>query len=227
MLLKILSLFSKIMALFGRVASEKAFEKPLSPEEERREFDKLNSGDKSAENTLVKHNLRLVAHVANKYKGKLAQDELISVGSIGLLKAIKTFDYSKNNSFSTYATRCIENEILMLMRSNKKYDKQVYLEDVIMTDKDGNDMSLLDILPNSGPDMAEVINNKIDFEEVEKIIRSKLTAREQKVIFMRYGICGYNMYTQMEIASMLGISRSYISRIEKHALEILRATICN
>ena len=226
MLFKLFSLlFSKIMFLFGRIASEKAFEKPLSLEEEKECFNRLNKGDKQAEEELIKHNMRLVAHVAKKYKNNMPQDELISTGSIGLLKAVKTFNYSKGSSFSTYATRCINNEILMLIRSDKKYANQVYLDDVISTDKDGNEISLLEVIPENIENIFEKIHNKLAFEKVVRIIKIHLTEREQKVIFMRYGICGYNQYTQMEISSKLGISRSYISRIEKHAIEVVKNNI--
>jgi len=223
MIFKLLSLlFSKIMLLFGRIKENKAFEKPLSSEEEKQLFEQYKLGDKEAEEKLVKHNMRLVAHVALKYKQNMAQDELIAIGSIGLLKAIKNFNTNKNNSFSTYATRCIDNEILMYIRANKKHNCQVYLEDAIMADKDGNEMSLLEVIPDKFEDLDEKISNKIAFEQIEKIIDQKLTERERKVIYMRYGICGYSEYTQMEISNMLGISRSYISRIEKHALEIIK-----
>lgn len=226
MFFKLLSLlFSKIMLLFGRISSEKAFEKPLSAQEEKLCFEKLKNGDKGAEETLVKHNLRLVAHVAKKYKNSLEQDELISIGSIGLLKAIKTYSQDKGSSFSTYATRCINNEILMILRADKKYQNQVYLDDAISTDKDGNEISLIEIIPENSQNIFENIHNKLAFDKVLEIIKSKLTTREQEIIFMRYGVCGYNQYTQMEISEKLGISRSYISRIEKHALAIIRDNI--
>lgn len=223
MLLKLLSmLFSKLMFFFGRIGGEKAFEKPLTLEEEKECFEKLVQGDKSAEEKLVKHNMRLVAHVVKKYKGAKDQDELISVGAFGLLKAIKSFSYSRGSSFSTYATRCIQNEILMLLRSDKKYNNQVYLEDTISTDKDGNEISLIDVMADNSDDMVEVLANKIAFDKITKIIKENLSEREQQVIFMRYGVCGYNQYTQIEISKKLGISRSYISRIEKHAIEVIR-----
>ncbi|MBQ8468692.1 MAG: sigma-70 family RNA polymerase sigma factor [Clostridia bacterium] len=226
MLLKFLSLlFSKVLLLFGKISPEKAFERPLSPEEESKCFSQLAVGDKSAEETLVKHNMRLVAHVAQKYKGTATQDELISTGSLGLLKAIKTYNTNKGSSFSTYATRCIDNEILMLLRGNKKYSKQVYLDDAIMSDKDGNEISLADVLFDDNSNIEEGVFNKLAFEKVKKIIEDKLTEREQKVIYMRYGICGYNQFTQIEISQILKISRSYISRIETHALNVIRQNV--
>ena len=226
MLLKLLSLlFSKILFLFGRISSEKAFAKPLSSEEEKLCFKQLASDDKTAEEKLVKHNMRLVAHIAQKYKMGNEQDELIAVGSIGLLKAIKTYSESKGSSFSTYATRCIENEILMMIRANKKYAQQVYLDDTIMTDKDGNDVSLIDVLPDLSETIEDKVHRQIAFDKVVQIIESKLSEREKRVIYMRYGICGYNAYTQLEISKMLKISRSYISRIETKAIEIIKSNI--
>lgn len=226
MLFKLLSmLFSKMMFLFGRISTEKAFEKPLSIEEEKECFSRLKLGDSSAEEKLIKHNMRLVAHVAKKYKNSMPQDELISAGSIGLLKAVKTFNYDKGSSFSTYATRCINNEILMLLRADKKYQNQIYLEDTISTDKDGNEISLIEIIPENSENLFDKIHNQLAFEKVLKVIKENLNEREQRVIYMRYGICGYDQYTQIEISSRLGISRSYISRIEKHALQVIRANV--
>lgn len=228
MLLKFLKLlFTKLMFLFGRIRSEKAFEKPLSLEEEKQCFEKLKNGDKTAENLLVKHNMRLVAHIVQKYKGKFSQDELISTGSIGLLKAIKTYNTSKGNSFSTYATRCIENEILMMLRANKKYANQVYLDDAIMSDKDGNQVALIDVMPDFSDNILDKVHNTLAYEKIQEIIDKKLSEREKKVIYMRYGLCGYNEYTQIEISKMLGISRSYISRIEKYALDEIRKNVDN
>ena len=215
------------MFFFGRIGGEKAFEKPLTLQQEQECFKQLSMGSKQAEETLVKHNMRLVAHVAKKYKNNLPQDELISVGSIGLLKAIKSFSYNKGSSFSTYATRCINNEILMLIRSDKKYANQVYLEDVISTDKDGNEICLMEVLPESTDNIFDVVHNKIAFEKIVGIIKECLTQRERQVIYMRYGICGYDQYTQIEISNKLGISRSYISRIEKHAIQVIKNNIKN
>lgn len=226
MLFKFLSmLFNKIMLLFGKVSTEKAFAKPLSIEEEKECFSRLKNGDKSAEEKLIKHNLRLVAHVSKRYRNSFAQDELISVGSIGLLKAIKSYNYDKGSSFSTYATRCINNEILMLIRSEKKHNNQVYLDDAISIDKDGNEISLIEVLSDQCEEIESIVDNKIMFEKILTIINKKLSDREKEVIFMRYGICGYSQYTQFEISEILGISRSYISRIEKHALQVLKDAV--
>ena len=166
------------MLLFGRISTEKAFAKPLSAEEEKLCFQNYHAGDKQAEEKLVKHNMRLVAHVAQKYKLKFEQNELISVGSIGLLKAIKTYRDSKGSSFSTYATRCIENEILMMIRANKKYANQVYLDDAIMSDKDGNEISLIDVVADSGENMDDKLSRDLAFEKVAKVIETKLSKRD-------------------------------------------------
>ena len=200
-------------------------DKPLTLEQEKECFLLLKSGDKSAEEKLIKHNMRLVAHTVKKYKNTVEQDELISVGSIGLLKAINTFSYDKGSSFSTYATRCINNEILMMIRSDKKYANQVYLDDAISTDKDGNEISLIDVLAENNDNIIDKIDNLESFNKVLKIIKNKLNDREQRVIYMRYGVCGYVQHTQIEISKELKISRSYISRIEKRAIEIIRSEI--
>ena len=226
MLLKLLSLlFSKIMLLFGRIGSEPAFAQPLTRQQEQECFAKVAKGDKSAEDMLVKHNMRLVAHVVKKYKGSCDQDELIAAGSVGLLKAIKSFSYSKGGSFSTYATRCIDNEVLMLLRADKKFANQVYLEDSISTDKDGNEISLIDIMPDTSASLEDIVSTKLEFEKLQEVIEKCLSKREQQIIYMRYGVCGYSQYTQIEISKMLGISRSYISRIEKHAMQVIKQNV--
>ena len=213
------SLFALIAKLFfftGRVETKRAFEKPLSPEEEKKYFEKMKKGDKLAEEILIKHNLRLVAHIAKKYKNSpISMEDLISIGSIGLMKAIKSFTYEKGNSFSTYASRCIDNEILMTFRSDKKEASTVYLDEVISVDKDGNNLSLYEILKDDSKPIDEQVENKIIYKKIEKIINEKLNDREREIIFKRYGLCGYIQKTQNEIAEELNISRSYISRLEK------------
>lgn len=216
------SLFALIARLFfftGKVETKSSFEKPLSPEEERKYFNQMKNGDKSAEEKLIKHNLRLVAHVAKKYKNSnIEMEDLISIGSIGLMKAIKTFSYEKGNSFSTYASRCIDNEILMTFRTDKKEASTVYLDDIISVDKDGNNLSLYEILKDNSESVDVQVENKIIYKKIEKIIFEKLAGREQEIILKRYGLCGNLPMTQNEIADELKISRSYISRLEKKAL---------
>lgn len=220
------SLFALIARLFfltGKVETKRAFEKPLTLDEEKKYFESMKNGDKFAEEVLIKHNLRLVAHIAKKYKNSpISTEDLISIGSIGLMKAIKSFTYEKGNSFSTYASRCIENEILMTFRSDKKEAITVYLDEVISVDKDGNNLSLYEILKDDSKPVEEQVENKIIYKKIEKIINEKLNSREREIIFKRYGLCGYVPKTQNEIADELEISRSYISRLEKKAIQIIR-----
>lgn len=219
----LIKLFSKIFFFTGMIGSKNAFAKPLSGKEEEELFEKYHNGDKNAEELLIKHNLRLVAFIAKKYKNYNEQEELISVGSIGLLKAVKTYKPSTGNSFSTYASRCIENEILMLFRNQKKYNNEISLEENIGTDKEGNTISLIEILSDEGEDnVAHVVEQNIIIDEVVKIINEKLEAREREVIARRYGLFGFVPQTQKEVATLFGISRSYISRIEKDALNRIK-----
>lgn len=219
----LLSLLAKLFFFTGRIENKNAFDKPLSAAEEKDYFLKMKTGDKMAEEKLIRHNLRLVAHISKKFKNSnIDQEDLISIGSIGLMKAIKTFSYEKGNSFSTYASRCIENEILMTFRSDKKNAPAIYLDEVISVDKDGNNMSLYDILKDNGKAVDEEVENKIIYKKIEKIINSKLNNREQEIIKKRYGLSGYDLKTQIELAEELNISRSYISRLEKKALNIIK-----
>lgn len=224
----LIQLFSKIFFFTGLVGSKNAFAKPISGKEEDELFEKYHNGDKNAEELLIKHNLRLVAFIAKKYKNFNDQEELISVGSIGLLKAIKTYQKSKGNSFSTYASRCIENEILMLFRNQKKYNQEVSLEETIGTDKDGNSITLMEILSEDGEDnVANYVENSIILEKVKTIIKTNLDAREREIISRRFGLFGFIPQTQKEVAKVFGISRSYVSRIENQAIGIIKETINN
>lgn len=219
----LLKLLSKIFLFTGRLKINNVFDKPLSASEEKECFKKLKEGDKSAEEKLIKHNLRLVAHIVKKYKfQKIEQEELISVGSIGLMKAIKSFDDEKGNSFSTYASRCIQNEILMMIRSQRKFLNEVSLEDKVKTDKEGNDVSLIDILEDTNENISEKAETKILFQKVMDVIDKTLTSREKEIICLRFGINGESPKTQNEVAEKLNISRSYISRIEKKAIKEIR-----
>lgn len=221
------SLIAKLFFLTGKVETKNAFEKPLSSEDEKAYFTKMKNGDHEAEEILIKHNLRLVAHIAKKYRNSnFDNDDLISIGSIGLMKAIKTFSYDRGNSFSTYASRCIENEILMTFRSDKKNASAVYLDEVISVDKDGNNLSLYEILNDDEVAVDIQVENKILFKKVEDVIKSKLSKREQEIIIKRYGLLGEVPKTQNELANELQISRSYISRLEKKAIDIIKAN-CN
>ncbi len=221
---KLFSILAKLFFLTGRLETKNAFEKPLTQKEEKEYFLKAKNGDKNAEEKLIKHNLRLVAHITKKYKNSnIEQDDLISIGSIGLMKAIKTFSYDKGNSFSTYASRCIDNEILMTFRSDKKNAQSVYLEDVISIDKDGNNLSLYEILDDKSEPVDNQVENKIIYNKIAKIIKNELNLREQDIIIKRFGLNGNIPQTQIEIAKDLNISRSYISRIEKKALKVIKS----
>lgn len=197
------------------------FPKPLSAQKERECFEKMKENDREARELLIKHNLRLVAHIAKKYYSSTNdQDDLISIGAIGLIKAIESYDFEKGIKFATYASRCIENEILMHFRSLKKSANDVYINDTIDTDKDGNSLSFSDILADDG-NVLDVVELKCKSDELYKYVENVLTEREKKVIMMRYGLYGGVPLTQRETAKKLNISRSYVSRIEKKALNIL------
>ena len=218
------SLLAKLFFFTGRISKNNTFEKPLSLKEEKDYFEKMKGGDKQAEEALIRHNLRLVAHITKKYKNSsIDSDDLISIGSIGLMKAIKTFSYEKGNSFSTYASRCIENEILMTFRSDKKNANSVYLEDVISVDKDGNNLSLYEILQDNSPSIDKQVENNLIYKKVEKIILTKLSSREKDILIKRYGLMGNAPKTQIELADELNISRSYISRLEKKAFNDIKS----
>lgn len=201
------------------------FPRPLSAKEELDCLKRIREGDQQARNKLIEHNLRLVAHIIKKYYANLKdQDDLISIGTIGLIKAVGTFDYDKGTRFATYASRCIENEILMYFRNKKKTAMEIYIDDPIDIDKDGNTLTLMDIITDSR-DMVEDIDLRIKSEQLYQNIASQLTDRERLIICMRYGLCGHLPRTQREIAKELGISRSYVSRIEKKALEKLKEAL--
>lgn len=199
----------------------KVFPKPLTAEEETCCLRKYKAGDLQARNALVEHNLRLVAHIVKKYQG--AEDEaedLISIGTIGLIKAVVTFEENKGK-LATYAAKCIENELLMHMRSKKKMSREVSYYEPIGTDKEGNEIHLLDIIESDERDTFSRICLKADSKKAYDLLEHILPERERQVLIMRYGLYGCREYTQREIAQIMGISRSYVSRIEKRALEIL------
>ncbi len=201
----------------------KTFPKPLSPEEEKQYLQKYKEGDVEARNILIERNLRLVAHVARKYQGpETDQDDLISIGIIGLIKAVSTFDCEKNNRLATYAARCIENELLMMMRVKKKQTREVSLYEKIGVDQDGRELMLMDILESEPVDILEELELRKNSGKLYECLFQVLDAREREVIAVRYGLGDREEMTQREIAGRLGISRSYVSRIEKNALKKLR-----
>lgn len=218
----LLGVLSGIVIFALHVTAASSFPQPLSAKEERECFEKMTAGDKTARAKLIEHNLRLVAHIIKKYYGNSAeQDDLISIGTIGLIKAVSTFDYEKGARFATYASRCIENEILMYFRNKKKYAQDISFTEPIDSDKDGNTLSLIDIMADERS-VAEDIEDKLRDERLYKVIGDTLSLREKEIIYLRYGLDGRRSYTQREVAKHLGISRSYVSRIEKKALETLR-----
>ena len=201
----------------------KTFKKPLSPELEREYLVRYQKGDMEARNLLIEHNLRLVAHVSKKYQSpEYETDDLISIGIIGLIKAVMTFDSSKNNRLATYAARCIENELLMMLRSRKKISREVSMDERIGTDQEGRELRLADILESEPVDVVENLETQKNIRQLRICLPEVLDNRELLVICARYGLMGKEERTQREIAEQLGISRSYVSRIEKKALEKLR-----
>ena len=201
----------------------KTFLKPLTAAEEKFYLQRCREGDLEARNILIERNLRLVAHVVRKYQGPGEDlDDLISIGSIGLIKAVSTFDHTRAARLSTYAARCIDNELLMMFRARKKSARDVSLYDPIGTDKEGNEISLLDIIESPPVDIVEEYSTRVDIRHLLTHLSKVLTTREYQVICLRYGLFGLQEQTQREIATRLHISRSYVSRIEKNALNKLR-----
>ncbi len=201
----------------------KTFPKPLTAREERECLERYQEGDQEARATLIERNMRLVAHVAKKYQNTdYDMGDLLSVGTIGLIKAVNTFHTDRGSRLATYAAKCVENEILMLLRANKKYSKEVSLFEPIGVDKDGETVSLVDVIEMENKEALETIILSQDIKELYDAFDHCLRDTEKKVIGMRYGLYGGKEHTQREIADMLGISRSYVSRIEKKSIEKLR-----
>ena len=221
MLSLFLEIIRHIFAAVGMVGTKNNFPKALTREEEAALVARLSGGDTAARDELIERNLRLVAHIAKKYSGRgRDSDDLISIGSIGLVKAIGTFNTEKGGSVAAYAARCIENEILMSIRAEKKTKGEVPLNEPIGTDRDGNEITLADVL-SSDEDVARRAEQNQQNNRLREAVRLTLTPREQKVIIMRYGLGGERCYAQWEVGQELGISRSYVSRIEKKALRKL------
>lgn len=212
---------SKIMFFTGYVNNATCFPKPLTPEEEKECIKLFKEGDESAKERLISHNLRLVAHIVKKYSTAGEADDFISVGVIGLIKAINTYKDDKGTQLSTYASRCIENEILMLIRMNKKHNNVYSLEEKLGHDAEGNEVTLLETVESDEIDVLEKVETKILSEQLIKKMKKLLTPREFKIICMRYGVLGTPALTQREVAKKMGISRSYISRLENKALKIV------
>ena len=216
-------LIENMIFIFGYISNGNLFPEPLSAKEEEMYFKLYKNGDEDAKKILIERNLRLVVHVSKKYamSGK-DSDDLISIGSIGLIKAVSTYDVEKGHKFATYAARCIQNEILMYLRSSKKLQNEVSIDDSIGSDKEGNTISLIDILENDEPAVVDKVDLRIKTSDLYDKMKACLTDRERLIIVLRYGLSDKGEKTQKEVADMLDISRSYVSRIEKKAIEKLK-----
>ncbi|MGU9101598.1 RNA polymerase sporulation sigma factor SigK [Clostridium perfringens] len=225
MLQYLLELVGSKIFLTGYVTGNSTFPKPLNEKEEKIYLERLKDGDVEAKRVLVERNLRLVAHIVKKYSSNYQNskemDDLISIGTIGLIKAIDSFDTNKGIRLATYAAKCIDNEILMFFRNTKKTKGEVFLQDPIGVDKEGNEICLIDILSSDSDSVLEAVENSLQVKELYKKMSDVLSPREKKIIQMRYGLLDGDIKTQREIAGILGISRSYVSRIEKKALKKL------
>jgi RNA polymerase sporulation-specific sigma factor len=221
-MVKIINILLRFISLVLGIEESGSFPPPLSKDEENLLFNQMKSGDRKARDKIIEHNLRLVSHIIRKYYSTDEQpDELLSIGSLGLIKAVDSFNNDFGTKFATYGARCIQNEILMFFRSKKKNMSDVSINDTIDVDKDGNPLTYLDIIS-----VEESIENDLDMKEhiakVKKLVDEILDDREKQIIILRYGLKGYEPRTQREVAKYLGISRSYVSRIEKRALEKLK-----
>ena len=201
----------------------KTFLPPLGIQEEKKVLEEMMSGSLEARNTLIEHNMRLVAHIAKKYQNaEEDMEEMISIGTIGLIKAVMTFQPQKGSRLSTYAARCIDNELLMHLRNRRKAAREVSIYEPIGTDKEGNQINFMDIIESDEPDIIERMDKNGKIHKLQKILPNILNAREREIIILRYGLLDDKPVTQKQIAGRLGISRSYVSRIEKRALEKMR-----
>ena len=218
-------MFSGIWLLMGYIAEKSSFPKPLAAEDELRCLELMFAGDESAKETLILHNMRLVVHVVKKFSGSRTEmNDLISIGSIGLIKAVNSYKEGHNTKLATYAARCVENEVLMHLRSTKKLDNEVSLSDPIGIDGDGNELTNIDVLGSDPDNVIDHVHQKIELEKILSVAESELNPRESLVFKMRYGLTDGHCYAQREVARKLGISRSYVSRIEKKAIEKIRET---
>lgn len=214
--------YIKTLLIFaGYVTGSATFPKPLTPDEEQEYLEKFKNGDENAKNILIERNLRLVAHIAKKYCGEKNPEDLISIGTIGLIKGINTFDPTKKSRLSPYIARCIENEVLMNLRISQKQNREVSIEESIGVDKEGNSLTFADILVPDGKDVHDIVQDKLETGMLYKAMDKVLSADEKNIIVWRYGLLNSKRKTQQEVADILGISRSYVSRIEKRCLKNL------
>lgn len=218
----LLTLLGEAIFLVSYVSPGSSFLKPLTAGEEAEYIERFKNGDADAKNKLIEHNLRLVAHIAKKYSLKgYDGDDIISIGTIGLIKAISSYNPEKKANLATFAARCIENEILMTLRRGKKYQSEVLLQDTVGKDKDGKEVSLIERLGSDEESVFDEVNLRLRISQLYRELKEALSVRERKVLELRYGLYGSDVLTQKEISSMLGISRSYVSRIEKKAIKKL------
>lgn len=216
------NLLIRFISLILGLSSPQSFPPPLSHDEESELFKRMKSGDQSARTKLIEHNMRLVSHIIRKYYASYgSQDELLSIGSLGLIKAVDSFKSEKGTRFATYGAKCVQNEILMFFRASKKTSSEISINETIDIDKDGNPLTYLDII-SVDDTTCEDIELKMYVEKLRELVDSVLEGREKEIIILRYGLNGYEPKTQREVAKHLKISRSYVSRIEKKALEMLR-----
>lgn len=219
----LITFLSRFIYMFLKTSNTYAFPPPLPKDEEQRLFRLCKKGDMNARSKLIEHNLRLVAHIVKKYyTTHREQEDLISIGTIGLIKAIDSYDLTNGARFATYAGKCLQNEILMYFRSQKKHANETSINDAVDIDKDGNPLTYMDII-SSDDDIVEMLDIKIKSTLIYKAIKKSLTERERSIILLRYGLCGNGRtFAQREVAALLGISRSYVSRLEKGALEKIK-----
>ena len=221
-LTEIIKSINDVFFMTGYISNPNSFPQPLNDEEEKMYLEMFKDGSEEARNILIERNLRLVAHIVKKYNLTGSDcDDLISIGTIGLIKAISSFDRNKGTRLATYAARCIENEILMQIRSNKKIQSEVSLQDPIGIDKEGNEIALIDIIGNDNDSVVDEVELRMQVRRLHNKMKTVLKTREKTVLELRYGLCNGVGRTQREIAGMLGISRSYVSRIEKKAIKKL------
>jgi len=215
----------KIMFFSSYINNNSSFPKPLTADEERKYLEAIENGDNKAKEILINHNLRLVAHIVKKYSLADETDDLISVGSLGLIKAINTYKLNHGTQFSTYASRCIENEILMLIRANKKHKCSISIEDVLGKDDEDNEITIADLNSDEDKNVEKIFENNYLSEKLDRVLKKYLSSREYQIICMRYGLNGVPMLPQRELAEKLGISRSYISRLETKAIDTLKSCL--
>ena len=221
-MLKLGSLFLRFISLILGLEENQSFPPPLSKNEESILFEKMAEGDEKARDKIIEHNLRLVSHIIRKYYSSYEYpDELLSVGSLGLIKAVDSFNPGFGTRFATYGARCIQNEILMMFRSKKKRGMEISINDQIDVDKDGNPLTYLDII-SVNESIESDLDMKVHIEKIRSLVDEVLLPREKEIVILRYGLKGYQPRTQKDVAAYLGISRSYVSRIEKKALEKLK-----